>query len=371
MKIGFDVTQTCQERAGCAWYADSLARAMVTVASENQYILYHQFGKLINTDTTSGTYIEHPAVKMPFWRVNADTSRAMWQQVGISENLPGNPDIVQSNSFQAIETAGAKLVFVVYDVSFWACPEFTTEVNRLHCQQGVLEALQQADGFLFISESAKNEFETFLPGWLKRNKKPAAAIPLASRLQPRNGHRQKTDFWLAVGSMEPRKNYGALFSAIDMYWQRSKQPSPVCLVAPSGWKNDDLKRQARELEARGRVRVPGHVDEQSLGSLYEQALALVFPSWYEGFGLPVLEAMQCGCPVVCSDRTSLPEIGGNAVCYIDPENPESICNAMLTLEEDATLRDKYREAGLRRARQFSWCRTAIATLEFYHKVLDR
>jgi glycosyltransferase involved in cell wall biosynthesis len=371
MKIGFDVAQTCQERAGCAWYADSLARAMVAVASENEYTLYHQFGRLINAETSSGTYIEHPSVSMPFWRVNADISRERWQRIGISENLPGNPEIIQSNSFQVIESAGAKLVFVVYDMSFWACPEFTTEANRLHCQQGVLEALRRADGFLFISESAKNEFETVLPGWLKRNNKPAAAIPLASRFQPRNGHKQEERLWLAVGSMEPRKNYSALFSAIDMYWRRSKQPSPVCVVASTGWKNDELKRKASELEAQGRIRIPGRVDEESLGSLYQQAFALVFPSWYEGFGLPVLEAMQCGCPVVCSDRTSLPEIGGDAVWYIDPEKPQSICDAMLALEEDATLRHKYREAGLHRASQFSWRRTAIATLEFYRQVLGR
>jgi glycosyltransferase involved in cell wall biosynthesis len=371
MKIGFDVAQTCQERAGCAWYADSLVRGMVAVAPENEYILYHQFGRLINAETGTGTYIEHPSVRMPFWRANADISRETWQRIGISENLPGNPEIIQSNSFQVIKTAGAKLIFVVYDVSFWACPEFTTEVNRLYCQQGVLGALRGADGFLFISESAKREFEAVLPGWLKRNNKPTAAIPLASRLQPPNGHKEGDRFWLVVGSMEPRKNYAALFSAIDIYWQRSKQPSPVCVVALAGWKNDELKRKASELAARDRIRILAHVDDKTLGSLYQQALALVFPSWYEGFGLPVLEAMQCGCPVVCSDRTSLPEIGGDAVWYIDPKNPESICDAMLTLEEDAALRHKYRQAGLDRASQFSWRRTAIATLEFYRKVLER
>ncbi len=370
MKIGFDVAQTCQERAGCAWYADSLARAMITAAPENEYILYHQFGKLINPDTTTGTYIEHPSVSMPFWRMNAKTSRERWRRIGVAESLPGRPEIVQSNSFQVIETARAKLVFVVYDVSFWACPEFTTEVNRLHCQQGVLEALGRADGFIFISESAKKEFETVLPGWLKQNDKPAAVIPLASRLRPRNGQKPEEPFWLAVGSMEPRKNYNALFSAIGIYQRRSQHPSQLCLVAPTGWKNDGLKKKAREFERRGWIRSAGHVDEESLGSLYEHALALLFPSWYEGFGLPVLEAMQCGCPVICSDRTSLPEIGGDAVRYIDPENPESICDAILALEEDSTLRHKYREAGLHRASQFSWRRTAIATLEFYRKVLD-
>src|ERR1700745_2515981 len=98
MKIGFDVTQTCQERAGCAWYADSLVRAMVSVAPENEYILYHQFGRLINAETSTGTYIEHPSVSMPFWRVKADISRQMWQRTGVNENLPGNPEIIQSNS---------------------------------------------------------------------------------------------------------------------------------------------------------------------------------------------------------------------------------------------------------------------------------
>src|SRR5205085_663756 len=257
-------------------------------------LVYHQFGNWINGETAKGTSIKHPSVRMPFWGMKPDTARQMWRQIGISEPLPGNPQIVQSNSFQAIETGEAKLVFVVYDVSFW----------------------------------------------------------------------------VAVGSLEPRKNYGTLFSAIDLYWQCSKQPAPLWLVSSAGWKNDELKQAARNLEAKGRVRVLGCVDEETLSSLYQEALGLIFPSWYEGFGLPVLEAMQCGCPVICSDRTSLPEAGGDAVLYVDPASPESICEAMLTMEEDPARRNAYREAGYRRAKQFSWNRTALATLEFYRQVLE-
>jgi glycosyltransferase involved in cell wall biosynthesis len=370
MRIGFDVAQTCQERVGCAWYSDSLARAMIAAAPENQYILYHQFGRWINQETNAGTYIEHPSVDMPFWGAPPDVSRQMWQQIGLTESLPGNPEIIQSNSFQVVETAGAKLVFVVYDVSFWACPEFTTEANRLDCQNGVIEALTRADGFLFISESAKNEFETVSAGWLERNRKPAVAIPLASRLHQLDENEARKSFWLVVGSMEPRKNYNALFSAVDLYWQRSKHALPVWIAAPTGWKNDELKRKAKKLESRGQIRLLGYVDEEDLGRLYQQALALIFPSWYEGFGLPVLEAMGCGCPVICSDRTSLPEIGGDAVIYVDPEAPESICKAMLLMEEDAAVRHKYRGLGFRRASQFSWHTTATATLDFYREVLE-
>jgi len=369
MRIGFDVAQTCIERAGCAWYADSLVRALVQVAPDNEYFLYHQFGRWINQDTAHGTFIEHPSVQMPFFGMGPDESRSSWSGSGTLTKLTGDPDIVQSNSFQAISTAGAKLVFVIYDTSFWTYPQFTTEANRLNCQQGVLEALERADGFLFISESGRTEFETLFPGWLERNGKPAAAIPLASRLQPSQTVEATQPYWLAVGSMEPRKNYDAIFAALDRYWLESKKPCPLWIAAAAGWKNEKIGKRANDLEAQGRIRVLGYVDEKRLATLYQQALSLIFPSWYEGFGLPVLEAMQSGCPVICSDRTSLPEVAGDTALYIDPAEPESICRAMIRLEEDPSLRRQCRESGLDRAKNFSWNRTAEATLSFYREVL--
>jgi len=372
MRIGFDVAQTCAQRAGCAWYADSLVRAMVEVAPENEYYLYHQFGRWINEDTTPGTFLKHPSVRMPFWDVGSENARRLWRESGTTDKLPGNPEIVQSNSFQVIPTAGAKLIFVIYDISFWIYPEFTTEANRLNCQYGVLEALKLADGLLFISESGRGEFESLFPGLLERHGQNAAAIPLASRIEtPAKAGPPSESFWLAVGSMEPRKNYDALFSAVDLYWSRSKNPSPVWIAAAAaGWKNEEMKTRATKLEATDRIRILGYVDEERLAELYRDALGLVFPSWYEGFGLPVLEAMQCGCPVICSNRTSLPEIGGDAPLYINPADPESICDAMILLEENSQKRRQCRNEGIARARQFNWTKTARATLEFYRTILD-
>lgn len=370
MRIGFDVAQTCSERAGCAWYADSLIRSMVAVAPQNEYILYHQFGNWINEQTGAGSVINHPSVNMPFLNVDAETARQVWAETSSGKSLIGDPDIVQSNSFQVIHTGKAKLVFVVYDVSFWIHPEFTTEGNRLNCQAGVLKALERADAFLFISESGMREFETILPGWLSRRHKPAAAIPLASRIQSSGENNGGDKFWLAVGSMEPRKNYMALFSAIDLYWLRSKNPLPTLVVAPKGWRNDELKQRAAELEGSGRIRLLGYVKEERLAVLYKEAVGLVFPSWYEGFGLPVLEAMQSGCAVICSDRASLPEVGGDAVMYIDPAHPASICEAMLCLEENPGIGERLREKGRVRAQLFNWARTAQATLQFYQRVLE-
>jgi alpha-1,3-rhamnosyl/mannosyltransferase len=368
MKIGFDVAQTCTQRAGCAWYADSLIHAMVDVAPDNEYFLYHQFGTWINEDTGTGTVIKHPSAHLPFLGMDADQARARWNTGG----LVGDPEIVQSNSFQVVPTGAAKLVFVIYDISFWIYPEFTTEANRLNCQYGVLKALSAADGLIFISESGRNEFDSLFPGLLERKGKHFAAIPLASRLPvPSQSNKTTESFWLAVGSMEPRKNYDAIFSAIDLYWRRSKNPSPVWIAAAAaGWKNEAMKTRARDLEAKGRIRILGYVEERRLATLYRDSLGLIFPSWYEGFGLPALEAMQCGCPVICSNRTSLPEVGGDVPLYIDPAQPESICDAMILLEEDPSRRQRCREAGMDRAKKFSWNQTAEATLEFYRKILE-
>ena len=374
LKIGFDVSQTCEERAGCGWYADALIRAMVQAAPEHRYSLYHRFGTRMQTDPTLGTQIGHPRVNAPFAAGNANDAKQVWKTVREGKkNLPGDPDIVQSSSFQAPAVGSARLVVAVHDVSFWACPEFTTEANRLVCQRGVCEALKRADGFLFISQSSRDEFERVLPGWLERNGKPSAITHLASRLPAAAPGENAAggEYWLAVGSLEPRKNYEALLDAMESYWQRSARRIPLHLAGGGGWRNERLLARLAALEERGIVRRLGYVTDADLPRAYAGAQALVFPSWYEGFGLPVLEAMQCGCPVISSDRTSLPEIGGDAAKWIDPANPQSICEAMLEMEANPAMRLGQIAAGIEQARRFTWEKTALATLDFYRKVLSQ
>jgi len=370
MKIGFDVAQTCGVRAGCAWYADSLIRAMASAAPEHEYHLYHRFGNWNPADVSLGTRIEQSKVSMPYLHLNEADSRSLTKQIASGKkDLPGSPEIVQSNSFQAPPVGKAKLVVVVYDVSFWVHPEFTTENNRIVCQRGLCEALKRADGFLFISESSRQEFERILPGWLACNKKHAVAIPLASRMQSHGSEIAEGSHWLAVGSLEPRKNYETLLVALELYWQRSTHRFPLHLAGGDGWRNERLLAKLARLESAGMVQRLGYVPDDDLPALYRSATALIFPSWYEGFGLSVLEAMQCGCPVISSDRTSLPEIGGTAVSTIDPQSPDSICNAMLRMESDSGFRRQLICAGREQSARFSWESTARATLDFYRKVL--
>ena len=373
MRIGFDVAQTCVERAGCGWYADSLARALVAAAPDEEFQLYHHFGGWFNARTDAGTHLDAPNVHEPLRGLGVEEAAALWQQIAAGEcPLPGQPDLVHANSYQAPCVGGARLVFTVYDVSYWTHPEFTTDGNRLHCQAGVFAALARADGFLFISENSHREFERHLPGWLERHDKPWAVTPLGSREQPATaGAADGADYWLAVGTLEPRKNYETLLDALDLYWARSAQPRPLRIAGGGGWKSETLKNHLVTLESEGRVQSLGYVPDEELSRLYASARGFVFPSWHEGFGLPVLEALGYGTPVICSDRASLPEVGGDAAIYIDPASAESICKAMLDLEADPARRAALAEAGQQQAARFSWERTARETLDFYRRVLGR
>lgn len=375
MRIGFDVAQTCVERAGCAWHADSLARALAKlVLPPDELFLYHHFGDWLNSSTERGTRVESRSVKMPLRRLSAKEAKAVWSDP--ANRCLGRPDIVHATSYRAPRITGARLVYTIFDVAFWTVPQFTTDENRVACLAGTLEALAHADGFVFISHSARDEFERVLPGWINEHHVPTAVIHLGPRQIGRGPlahipHTVKGDerFWLVVGTAEPRKNYEAILSALPAYRKRSDSPAPVVFAGGGGWKSDALKAELARQQEAGSVRLLGYVDDSELAALYQNARGLLFPSWYEGFGLPVLEALSHGCPVVSSDRTSLREVGGDVVRYIDPARPESIVEAMLAIEKDPDI-ESAREAALAQAAKFSWGKAARETMNFYREVLS-
>lgn len=370
MRIGFDVAQTCVDKAGCGWYADSLARALAKEAPEHQFDLYHHFGTWINASTEKGTQIVATNVRAPLAGFAPDSAQRLWSTGSGLQSLGPLPDIVHANCYQAPSLKGPKLVYTVYDVSFWAHPEFTTEANRLVCQSGTLAALSRADGFVFISQSAKDEFERFLPGWLDRTGKPYKVTLLGPRGDSPLGSstHSTANYWFAVGSLEPRKNYEAILDGLENYWKRSANPLPLKIAGGGGWRSEALKQRIKSLSEKGQVQYLGYVPDEQLPELYIGARALVFPSWYEGFGLPVLEAMTFGCPVITSKKTSLPEVGGTAALYVDPATPRQIADAMLCLEDHDYRRKKVRESK-RQASTFTWERTARQTLDLYCTLL--
>lgn len=172
------------------------------------------------------------------------------------------------------------------------------------------------------------------------------------------------DYILFVGTLEPRKNLSLLIKAAAA----CESDIPIVLVGWEGWGGDRWLETVKDEGLRNRIFTPGYVDEESLACLYSNASALIFPSLYEGFGLPVLEAMACGCPVICSDVASLPEVAGDAALFIDPYDVDGLATAIDKLVEDSTFRIDLIRKGFERVAQFSWQRAAEETLDVFRKV---
>jgi glycosyltransferase involved in cell wall biosynthesis len=169
---------------------------------------------------------------------------------------------------------------------------------------------------------------------------------------------------LTVGVLEPRKNHALLLTALGQL-VASGHDLDLVIIGRQGWHWVDPRTRSEFQSLTGRVRILEDVADHEMVEYYRHAAAFAYPSWYEGFGLPVLEAMACGAPVVCSNTSSLPEAGGTAALYADPHDPAAFAAQLARVLRDNELRGRMVASGLRRARQLSWRRTALAVLEVY------
>jgi glycosyltransferase involved in cell wall biosynthesis len=177
-------------------------------------------------------------------------------------------------------------------------------------------------------------------------------------------------FVLFVGNLEPRKNLGGLLRAFRRVRQRVESPLDLVIAGKEAWLSAELMRDLRSGPDRDAVRLLGYVPEGDLPALYAAAEVFAFPSFWEGFGLPVLEAMACNTPVVTSNTSSLPEVAGGAAVLVDPDSPESIESGLLEVLLDDGRREELRRRGLRRAEEMSWQRSAQETVRIYRDARD-
>lgn len=177
----------------------------------------------------------------------------------------------------------------------------------------------------------------------------------------------RTPFLLAVGTLEPRKN---LLTLLRAYSTLPPSVPPLLLVGKHGWGKTSLIDAIAQLGIKDRVHITGYVPDAVLPSLYNAAEIFVYPSLYEGFGLPVLEAMACGAPVITSNVSSLPEVAGNAAVQVDPSRADDLAEAIRTLLESPDMRTRMRQAGIERSQCFTWDKCAQETLDVYHRVLE-
>jgi glycosyltransferase involved in cell wall biosynthesis len=265
----------------------------------------------------------------------------------------------------------------VHDIAYKLYPEYFPARVRLMLSLLVPLSMRRAAHVLTLSQSAKQDILAHYG--IPESKVSVICGGVGSRfhvLTDRdhlNAVKAKYgiegEFILAVGNLQPRKNIRRLIHAYSQLPVPVQSRYRLVIAGQALWKHSDIYRAAAECDVQHRITFTGYVSDQDLVPLYNAAALFVYPSLYEGFGLPILEAMACGTPVVTSCRSSLPEVAGEAALLVEPTNVEEIASAMERVLQDPALAQSLSEQGIRRARGFSWKRTAHQTLQVYEKVL--
>jgi glycosyltransferase involved in cell wall biosynthesis len=258
-----------------------------------------------------------------------------------------------------------RVVWTIHDAVFWLYPETLSPAGKLYYRPSVNGALHErrCDLVLTISHAAAADLRKRVPACIPirvtRNGLAEAFRP--SRHKPEKYGLDK--YILTVGTAEPRKNLGRLVAAHGHLRERRPETPPLVIVGHQGWG----RRLPTQDEA---VRQLGAVPDEDLPSLYSHCAAFVLPSMYEGFGLPLLEALACGAPCVASDIPALREVGNDACLYVPPADVHALADAMQRILDDTALAARLRAAGPRRSSHFSWAECACRTLEAYDASAD-
>ena len=306
----------------------------------------------------------------PYKRLGMDLPRHLWRD---------RPDLLH------VQYTGplfglAPLVVSVHDVSFLEYPQYFTRFRSLQLGLTVRQTVQRAARVLTPSEFSRHailrhyripeEKVVVVPNAVAGQFRPIDREVARAAIHRKFGIHQP--FVLSVGDLQPRKNHlGLLHAFEDVLQAEPRLPHELVFVGKETWYSSDLHRAVNRSRVRDRVHFAGFVEDDDLVKFYGACEMFVFPSFYEGFGLPILEAMACGRAVACSRTTAMPEVANAAGILFDPGSNEEIARAMLDVLLDSELRARLERLGLHRAAGFSWERSAAQTLEVYYDVAGR
>lgn len=364
MKIAIDYTSAARQRAGIGRYTRSLIHALAQHDPTNQYVLYtpHDAQHLDAGDFPKNfRFVSAP--------LNERYMVALWQRAQIPlpiEVFTGSADIFYSPDFVLPPTRAAKKILTVHDLSFKRVPETAVPKLKWYLEGAVPRAVRRADLILADSDATRQDL-------IELFKVPAERVQVlysgydpqfqrvsdAQTLQRvRETYRLQKPFILHVGTIEPRKNLVRLIEA----YSRLRRHGEVDLVIAGGrgWMYDEIYAAPQKFGVSASVRFLGFTPDADLPALYSLAEFLAYPSLYEGFGLPVLEAMACGTAVVTSNNSSLPEVAGDAALLIDARDTEALAWAMSRFLDDRRWRGIMQQKGLAQAKKFSWQKSAQA-----------
>lgn len=370
MRIGIDITPLRGRRTGVGYFVAHLLRAMQRLETAAP--------RMRAWSTGLGPPPAEPLLaweRQVHWPAPTRGMYASWRWTGMPkvDAALGGLDVFHATNYFLPPVRRAARVLSIYDLAFLRKPEWGSPRIVKPFARSVRAAAKSAQAILACSEATRRDVIALLGVepervWVTHGAVTPGLFPrtreeVLPRLLDRYGI--EPPFFLFVGTLEPRKNLTGLLEA---FARVPDLPHRLVLAGGAGWGAEAVEEAIARLRLGGRVLRTGYLpDHRILGDFYAAADALVFPSWYEGFGLPVLEAMHCGCPVITSNTSSLVEIAEGAALLAPPEDTEAIASAMRRVAEDEALRVSLAEAGRARAAVFSWGEAAERTLRAYEQ----
>jgi glycosyltransferase involved in cell wall biosynthesis len=375
MRIAIDYTAAIRQGAGIGAYVRNLVTAMLAQDTSNQYTLLTSGRSTKERSFPQAENVRGRNFLIPDRYLNVLWYR--WQVPFPPALFSGPTDIYHGPDF-VLPPLGKKIrkVVTIHDLAFLEHPEYAVPSLAAYLRKVVPEAVKAADIVVTIShEVSRTLIEHFQipqeklavipPGVGKSFHRITDPIILDAT---RYKFGLKNPLVLAVGTLEPRKNHLGLIKAFYQAQKKKNGPAMLAIAGGQGWLYEETKRMVDELKLDKKVRFLGRVSDLELMALYSIADLFAFPSFFEGFGIPPLEAMACGTPVITSNISSLPEFASDAALLVNPQNTDEIAQAIMRLLEDEQLYRELQEKGYQRAKQYTWEMSARKMLYVYNQI---
>lgn len=373
MRIGIDATPLPSQPVGAGRYIVELINSLSALECSDEIIVYIQEDKVQLLDINPNDHLHIKSIKR-----KSILTRIVWEQITLPRILKEHKiDLLHSLHYTSPYLLPNQSIITFHDLTFFKFPQEHTFAKRMFFKTSIRLSLRKADAIITVSENTREDVLRIsqYPGE-KVFSIPLGVGPNFQKIV--DEHKLSTvvekynlpeKYVLFVGTIEPRKNLEVLLEAHEKI-QNDRSPLDLVLVGKLGWKFKDVLKRIENSQYSNRIHRLGYVDYEDLPYLYNLAQVFTYPSLYEGFGLPVLEAMACGTPVITSDASSLPEIVGDAGVLIPPRDVGALQESIWRIMNDEKLRAELSNAGMSRASMYSWENTARKTYEVYRTMAD-
>ena len=374
MKVALELQPCYWARSGIGTYTYELARRL-TDRDGLEFCgnLFNLGGRKDNAEFLAG-------VAMPLrenkW-MHYGVYRRLWNCLPLpyGNMFPNDADLSLFFNFIVPPGVRGRVATVVHDLTYLRYPETMKESNWQHLSRGMPSSIERSDRIITVSEFTKRELQELLHIPAEKISVVYNAPSLVKESVADTDVREKYgipgEYILFVGTVEPRKNIERLLRAFELLKNEQKIPHKLVLAGGKGWQDECIFETVKQLRHADDVIFTGFVSAAEKNTLYQNASVFVFPSIYEGFGIPPLEAMSWGCPVVCANAASLPEVVGGAAELVDPFCVESIAEGMLRVLSDTDYAKKLCELGRAQAKRFSWDASAEQLIAVCKDVLEK